>query len=71
MIFVLNLFCIVYLISRLRKSRDQLSSNNSDQKQMYDREIRTLYWFLGVFNVTYLFRGFYNRFYTSQNVDFK
>lgn len=57
--FALLLFCVCWLVSKLRKSRD-LAVEQGVSKSVYDREIRTLYVILGVFNATYLIRAVWN-----------
>ena len=53
--FVL-LLCVYFLISRMKKKRDQITSSQTDQ-EIYNKEIHTLMAILCIFSSTYMARG--------------
>ena len=53
---VLLFVCIIWLVNRLKKKRDQVSQSEVD-KSFFDSEIRTLWIILATFTITYIVRG--------------
>jgi uncharacterized membrane protein len=72
LLFVLLLVSVCSLISRLKRIRDVMygsakemvggedADDIAEQRKVFDKEIRTLWVILGVFNSTYLMRGLWN-----------
>jgi hypothetical protein len=58
--FFLLLVCVIRLIRLLKKMRDHLYVNETEQKDFFNKEIRTLWVILIVFNSTYLLRGLWD-----------
>ena len=58
-LFLLNLVSAQYLIRRLQLKKKQSEQCQTTQS-IFDKEIRSLYFILGVFSVSYLLRGLYN-----------
>ncbi len=67
-LFFLLGISVLWLISRLKKKRDQ-AQGESDKQRMFDKEIKLLWVILGVFNITYLIRAVWdsvtNEFYVD------
>ena len=60
--FILSLFLIAtvaLLINRLRTKRDQVA-NSEESKAVYNKEIKTLWWILGGFSLSYAIRGIWD-----------
>ena len=53
---VLLSVCIIWLVNRLKKKRDQVSQSEED-KSLFNSEIRTLWIILATFTITYIVRG--------------
>lgn len=70
-LFVLLLISVMSLISRLKKVRDVMFQDHDDQRKVFDKEIRTLWVILGVFNSTYLIRGLWNQLDLAQDKYYK
>ena len=53
--------CVLFLINRLTKVRDNvLESWQDEERNVYNSEIRTLLVIMGVFDISYLLRGVWN-----------
>ena len=65
LLFVLLLVCVIRLIQLLKQMRDFLFSSQMEQRDFFNREIRTLWIILVAFNITYLIRGLWDQL-TSQ-----
>ena len=60
-LFVVLLLCVLTLIRRLKQMRDHVFKDDPEQRHVFDREIRTLWCIMTVFNFTYLLRGIWNQ----------
>ena len=61
-LFALLLVCVLTLIWRLKQVRNVMfkDPSESEQRNLFDKEINTLWLILGVFNFTYLLRGIWD-----------
>ena len=59
---VLLFVCVFWLVTLLKKKRDQVSRSSVD-KQAFNNEIRTLWIILSVFSGTYLLRAVWDTLY--------
>lgn len=61
-LFFILLICVVSLIRKLKQVRDIIFREDSKQEQrdVFNKEINTLWLILGVFNCTYLIRGIWD-----------